>query len=901
MKATVLAEPIGRDLELELVRKAIGDAATGRGSLVIACGAAGIGKTRFLEAIGTTGVRLGFVAALSTNYASVRAPFGPFADLVEILSRKCPNIVPSDPAERVLFERYFGQVTVQSESTADRRRLFVVLASALIRASTSTPLCIAIDDAQWADPETIEFLQFWATRMINSRVVTVVGLRDDDDGSQNECAVALARFERVQTIALRPLDHRASHELIAFSATPGRALSGRTIDEICRLAEGNPLFITELVRVATSTEGAVALPKSAELATRKRVRSLAERHARILEVASALGRSFSFDDLTVVAGRTRAEVLDALRACRDATLIAEDPSSVGRFEFAHELVRTVVYSSMFAAERSEIHRRIAQTLEAREAPAEILAHHFRLCGDTNASATYAERAAEIAHSLGAYGSARDRYLDLLDCGVGDSKRAEICVKLASAYTALGDSASARARLVESMSIYREAGNDTLVAQLECTYADVAYRCGNVDDAIAAARSVLSRRAPPETRFTAHVLLATFYAYRPDIPRALEEISQADACTNGRTLKDELRLAWAKASVAIEDSSSEAWREPAEASLGMSQTYGDPQILAYTSMNFATMARERGRDDLARPVLQEAIAIADINGLALASAYARIETVDDLYSQGRLLEAQATIREVIALQVDAPVAAIMLAAYAMPALADIGTLHQFPMFADPQIIEIARTMGEQSRYALVTAAFAYVDAMAGNIDRARAYVARVLPELSSTNYIASALLVFARIGTSEDIAVVHRLFESERTHRSRRVYRWLVEALFARDTGDEVRASAALQSALGAAEIGGFGLLQAYCFELKGRTKDAIASYERYGAISHVQRLTVKSGALTKREREVAELMRSGLSNRAISEKLVLSERTVENHVAAIYQKSGVKNRSEFSRTFRSDS
>jgi DNA-binding NarL/FixJ family response regulator len=67
-----------------------------------------------------------------------------------------------------------------------------------------------------------------------------------------------------------------------------------------------------------------------------------------------------------------------------------------------------------------------------------------------------------------------------------------------------------------------------------------------------------------------------------------------------------------------------------------------------------------------------------------------------------------------------------------------------------------------------------------------------------------------------------------------------------------------------------------------------------GAIAHVRRLsTRKTVTLTRREREIADLLRRGLSNRSIATELVISERTVENHLASIFAKSGVHSRAEF--------
>jgi DNA-binding CsgD family transcriptional regulator/tetratricopeptide (TPR) repeat protein len=551
---------------------------------------------------------------------------------------------------------------------------------------------------------------------------------------------------------------------------------------------------------------------------------------------------------------------------------------------------------MFAAERTSIHRTIASAFEAKDAPPELLADHWRRAGDLRAAAAYAERAGDAALAIGAYGSARDRYCDVLDNATDDAHEAAIACKLAQACGALGDTATACSHLADAIAHYRSAGNDVVVAELECAYSDVAYRCGDVTGAIDAARRVVESSASrAEDRFNAHVSLATYFAYRPDVPLARAEIALADALVEGRHIAQELRLEWARATVALETSQDDSWRAPAEASLAMAERYGDPRILAMTMMDFAAMARECGRPDLARPALARAIDVADANGLVFASAHARCEAIEELYAFGRLDEAHAKIREVVGLQVHAPIVRVFLAVVATPVVVDLGIADRFPMVTDRSLLETAFKMGEHARFAALAAAFAYEDAMADRIEDARALIGRALDGLQTTRYISGALLVFARFGTLDHVRAVRQLCEAERERRANRPYRALVEAIHERSSVDGSRGRSAAARAIALAESEGFPLLEAFGHELASNLKDAVARYERCGAIAHVRRLTPQRGALTKREREVASALREGHSNRAIAERLVLSERTVENHVAAIYAKAGVKTRSEFMR------
>jgi DNA-binding NarL/FixJ family response regulator len=101
---------------------------------------------------------------------------------------------------------------------------------------------------------------------------------------------------------------------------------------------------------------------------------------------------------------------------------------------------------------------------------------------------------------------------------------------------------------------------------------------------------------------------------------------------------------------------------------------------------------------------------------------------------------------------------------------------------------------------------------------------------------------------------------------------------------------------------GFPYEQAVMLELLERRDEALAIYERIGDLRDAKRLratligTNRCGRvrneLTEREREIAKLVSTGKSNRAIAAALVISERTVENHLASIFGKLGVSSRTE---------
>jgi len=125
-----------------------------------------------------------------------------------------------------------------------------------------------------------------------------------------------------------------------------------------------------------------------------------------------------------------------------------------------------------------------------------------------------------------------------------------------------------------------------------------------------------------------------------------------------------------------------------------------------------------------------------------------------------------------------------------------------------------------------------------------------------------------------------------------------EALRRRQREESVRQA---EIAIEAFATAGWTLDEGYALELAGRSADATALFRRIGAHGEVRRLTQTSAAaprrrgeatLTAREREIATMLLDERATRAIAEALVISERTVETHIASVYRKLGVANRRE---------
>ncbi|GAC1476518.1 MAG: hypothetical protein PVSMB8_04570 [Vulcanimicrobiaceae bacterium] len=200
-------------------------------------------------------------------------------------------------------------------------------------------------------------------------------------------------------------------------------------------------------------------------------------------------------------------------------------------------------------------------------------------------------------------------------------------------------------------------------------------------------------------------------------------------------------------------------------------------------------------------------------------------------------------------------------------------------------------GQWGRFAQLTAAHVEAEAVRG-VPSAD-LVAKALHVLESSAFNGASLLTFARHGRESDLDRIEGLLGETPPAGLGRAYRLATEAVLLRRRGHLAAANTKAAIAADVAERHRAPLLRACALELLGRLPEAIAVYETCGAASHVRRLREEKGVrLTAREREIADLAAAGMSNRAIAERLVLSERTVEHHVAAVYTKLGYRSRGD---------
>src|SRR4029078_9926251 len=130
----------------------------------------------------------------------------------------------------------------------------------------------------------------------------------------------------------------------------------------------------------------------------RRLRGLSEQCREVLVYACVIGREFDLPTLVRVADVQPADLLDPLEEAMEARVLADDPDGLGRFRFAHALMRESLYGDLGTTKRMRLHKRGGEALEdvysgAVDAHLGELAHHFfeaAPAGDALKAVEYAE-------------------------------------------------------------------------------------------------------------------------------------------------------------------------------------------------------------------------------------------------------------------------------------------------------------------------------------------------------------------------------------------------------------------------------------------------------------------------------------------------------------------------------
>jgi DNA-binding SARP family transcriptional activator len=405
---------VGRHAEWHALLGAWRNAEAGRPRLALIRGEAGIGKTRLAEEL-VDWCRLKSISAVTARcYAGEgRLAYAPIAawlksDALQSALMRLDASWLTDVA-RLRPEVIAGRPEVpqpdrQLESW-QRVRFFEALAQAF---RSAAPLVLVVDDLQWVDADTIEWLQYFLRSTSDTRCLVVGTVRAEeqqDNPPLERLLVHLERDELVTAITLGPLDLAATAQLAG--AVAEHPLDEAALASTFRETEGHPLFIVELGRMEPAKQPAAPAdnaPPRVQSVVAARLALLSDEARAAAEVAAALGRDFRFDILAQASDLEEDALVRALDELWRRHIVRVQAEE--RWDFSHDRIREVAYGAIGPARRRLIHRRIAQGMELLfvdrldEVSASIAVHLDR-GGQPARAVPFLERAAAVATRVSA--------------------------------------------------------------------------------------------------------------------------------------------------------------------------------------------------------------------------------------------------------------------------------------------------------------------------------------------------------------------------------------------------------------------------------------------------------------------------------------------------------------------
>jgi DNA-binding CsgD family transcriptional regulator len=850
-----------RESSIEQLNEWFGEAAAGRGRLVLVGGEAGIGKTALVRSFCEQRDRQAPVLWGACDGLRTPRALGPFVDIASATGGGLREVVERGEKPTACFAALVRELAKQS------------------------PSIMVLEDIHWADEATLDVLAMLGRRAETVDALSIVTYRDDGLGANDPLRAVLGDLHResgVRRLFLQPLSLEAVRRLVPSEGLDAAALHERT--------RGNPFFVTEVLAA-----GGGEIPATVRDAVLARAAQLLDPARRVLDALAVVPHGVEVWLLEQLL-RTEVEHLDE---CLASGMLGSQDRAVA---FRHELARLAVEDAIPAHRRVALHRNVLAALrtspEGCSEPARI-AHHAEAAGDRAAVLEFAPAAAERAAALGAHREAAAQYGRALRFaeGLDPSERGELLERRSDEYfvTALQDEAIADIRA--ALDCYRALGDRRREANALCSLSRRLY-CAGRGQADAPARKaveVLDGLPPGRELARAYALMASLSMNAEDANGTFEWGPQAVDLAERLGERDILAYALNDLGTMEFLTRGPAARGRLERSLRLSLEEGFEDYAARAFIHLAWAATRVRAHALAADYIREGIDYCTERDLDLYLPYLFTRRASIELDQGHWDSAAEDALHVIRDPRSSPDArAPALAALGL-ARARRGDPDQWPPLEEARGI----TAPHANLQALAPVAAAWAEALlleggVDEVDRAT----KVAFELSlqrNVPWVVGELACWRRraglrVELPEGAAAgPYALSLSGEPGRAAAMWRKLgcpyEAALALADDDDDERA---LREALDELHA------------LDARPAAAIVSrrLRERGArgLPRGPRPSTRENpaGITARELDVLELLAEGLRNADIAERLVVSERTVGHHVSAILRKLDVHTRGEAS-------
>ena len=428
---------VGRDAELELLRRALGRAAEGHGQVVAVVGEPGVGKSRLVWefthshrsqgwlVVETASVSYGKATTYFPVIELLRGYFGiePRDDNRKMREKVTGKLLsldralePTLPVFLSLLDVPVGDANWTTLDPSQRKRQTLdALKRLLLRESQVQPVLLVVEDLHWIDAETQTLLDSLVESLPTARLLLLVNYRP-------EYRHGWGGRTYYQQVRLDALPLASAEELLEDLLGTGPGLKDLRRFLIDR-TQGNPFFLEESVRTLVET-GAISgeraayrlagpiqslqLPATVHAILAARIDRLAPEDKRLLQAAAVVGKDVPLPLLEAIAEEPEERLREALARLQAAEFLYEArlfPEL--EYTFKHALTHEVAYGSLLGERRRDLDARIVDAIKARygdrlDEHVERLAHHAFRGEVWDTAVTYLRQAGVKAAARSAY-------------------------------------------------------------------------------------------------------------------------------------------------------------------------------------------------------------------------------------------------------------------------------------------------------------------------------------------------------------------------------------------------------------------------------------------------------------------------------------------------------------------
>ncbi|HET8577239.1 MAG TPA: adenylate/guanylate cyclase domain-containing protein [Methylomirabilota bacterium] len=691
---------VGRDAELEQLRRAQQLVGSGHGQVVAIVGEAGVGKSRLLHEFTHSHRLQGWLTLESASVSYGRATtYLPVIELLksylkiqdrddlrEIREKVTGKLLALDPALEPALPALLALLGLPVDDPSwqaldpprRRERTLDAVRRLLLREAREQPLLLIVEDLHWIDSETQALLDGLVESLGSARLLLLVNYRPEYQHAWG----GKTYYSQMRLDAL-PAESAAALLEALLGADPSLApLKERLVKR------GNPFFLEETVRTLVETKTlagqlgqfrltrplqAIQIPATVQAILAARIDRLAPDDKRLLQVASVVGKDVPLALLQVIADLSEDSLHRGLERLQRAEFLYETGGFPDReYSFTHALTHEVTYGGLLQERRRVLHARVLEALEQpgagrKQEQIEQLAHHAVRGQLWDRAARYLYQAGEKALAEAGYRAAATFYetameaLERLGEAADRSLYIDVCLELWSARSVFGQYEGSRELGEKAEGLARALGDGPRLAQVQLRQAQAisfsGVMPGTLPLAIEKAREAFDRADPSDLRTRSYARFIVGYASR-DLGRLEEALREFDA---GLALFEPVDRhgqdaglvfpicvslgAWRAETYAALGEFRQALASAREA-LGVATEIHHASSLSVGNMYVGMVHVRRGELEAGVPFLERGLAIAGEHGLHLAILRAGTELAHALVMLGerdRGLEVLASAR------------------------------------------------------------------------------------------------------------------------------------------------------------------------------------------------------------------------------------------------------------------